>query len=616
MRPSSLIIIPFLLCSTLLAHVEHIPDVSSDPKAVIVQGGETLIVDDLLCVTTLLVEPGGLLGLLPGADIVFLDQPIDTDTDVQQITHGLIVLGDVAATGTPKTSKARANDGIPAGATSAQFLTDPEGWQVGDVLVIPDTRCRPARSKYTSHTEEVVITSVDCDGLQFTPTQYDHPIGTESWMTPHVANLTRDIVIRSENPDGTRGHVMVMGHGTTDWNHVEFRDLGRTDGTRKVVNSADGQPGSNENGRYPWHLHLLGDMGMNHQATGCVVNGSSKWAFVVHGTNKATLTDCVGYGAVGATFITEDGSERDNMFMDCIAIGARNGHTPFTEGTLDIARDGSGFWHRNVGNNVINCIAADVQLRGFSFVGFTMPSEIKNDRPEFAGVFTGNEIYSTSMAYHFRAHQGGHSSSDQGKYLQTVITDSTAWSIADLGVDQWRTVKVTFDGCEFHSDPAIAAMNLASRQWVDVFKNSFTQPDGFSQGWRNFGYNTAGNEFLDCAFRGFNVGLHLPHRSWPSLAGVNFIGTTVENTTIQAHVAVIAPSFRTSNKHYLDVTMLPMPIPPAKPEPGYIWFYNHPTSPVTVPYDVQINNEHYWFLEHEAEGRETREGVHGLVSQE
>ena len=61
------------------------------------------------------------------------------------------------------------------------------------------SRCRSR----PSHEDEVSLTS---------PLRYDHQgarraDGTPEFL-PHVGNLTRNIVIRSENPQGTRGHMM------------------------------------------------------------------------------------------------------------------------------------------------------------------------------------------------------------------------------------------------------------------------------------------------------------------------------------------------------------------------------------------------------------------------
>src|SRR5690606_28293917 len=45
---------------------------------------------------------------------------------------------------------------------------------------------------------------------------------------PYVVNLSRNVSLRSENPEGVRGHTMFTGHGSVDIEYVGFYDLGRT----------------------------------------------------------------------------------------------------------------------------------------------------------------------------------------------------------------------------------------------------------------------------------------------------------------------------------------------------------------------------------------------------
>ena len=65
-----------------------------------------------------------------------------------------------------------------------------------------------------------------------TPLKFDHK-GARSGddkleFLPHIGNLTRNVVVRSENPNGTRGHMIFMARADIDLRYVEVRDMGRT----------------------------------------------------------------------------------------------------------------------------------------------------------------------------------------------------------------------------------------------------------------------------------------------------------------------------------------------------------------------------------------------------
>ena len=77
------------------------------------------------------------------------------------------------------------------------------------------------------------IASISEDEVSLTsPLRYDHQgarraDGTPEFL-PHVGNISRNIVIRSENPQGTRGHMIFMSRAAVDLRYVEVREMGRT----------------------------------------------------------------------------------------------------------------------------------------------------------------------------------------------------------------------------------------------------------------------------------------------------------------------------------------------------------------------------------------------------
>jgi hypothetical protein len=98
-------------------------------------------------------------------------------------------------------------------------------------------------------------------GLDFAHPNILKPDGTVV-LRPRVANLTRNIVIRSENSDhpltGTRGHTVDVGMGAIwDIRYNQFVQLGRTSND-PIDDAATAHPTVNQKGRYAEHHHHAG----------------------------------------------------------------------------------------------------------------------------------------------------------------------------------------------------------------------------------------------------------------------------------------------------------------------------------------------------------------------
>ena len=84
------------------------------------------------------------------------------------------------------------------------------------------------------------------------PLLYDH-LGARDFdgvleFLPHIGNLTRNVIVRSANPTGTRGHMAGIHMADMDIRYALFQDLGRT--TFRPLNTT-----TNHIGRYPIHMH-------------------------------------------------------------------------------------------------------------------------------------------------------------------------------------------------------------------------------------------------------------------------------------------------------------------------------------------------------------------------
>ena len=113
--------------------------------------------------------------------------------------------------------------------------------------------------------------AVAADGLGVTlsaPLAFDHLGARDSGgslrFTPHLANLTRNVLIHSENPIGTRGHTMCMGTAMARTSAVPV--LGsrahhprrsRQHTTFDSSGNVATHIGTNQIGRYAAHMHHL-----------------------------------------------------------------------------------------------------------------------------------------------------------------------------------------------------------------------------------------------------------------------------------------------------------------------------------------------------------------------
>src|SRR5262249_49417243 len=118
------------------------------------------------------------------------------------------------------------------GNTTLSLESPVSGWNVGDGLVIPDTRyiqwnetsSNDSWTNATNQWEELTIQSISADGKTITltaPLAYDH-LGARDLngvlnFLPHVGNLSRNVQVDSESPTGTRGHALF-----TNWADVDI----------------------------------------------------------------------------------------------------------------------------------------------------------------------------------------------------------------------------------------------------------------------------------------------------------------------------------------------------------------------------------------------------------
>lgn len=315
------------------------------------------------------------------AEVIFRNAPFD-ESDPTQILRGLVATGGtVSVSGSPlDETYVRTAFEPTAGSTTitTEHSMSAAGWSQGDVVLIPaSAQCRAAAGVgCESQTEERTIVALSDNVVTLdSPLTYDHPgardhTGSIDFM-PHLINTTRNVIFRSEDPDGIRGHMLFHGRADVDVRYAELRDMGRT--------TIENLGSNNQKGRYPLHAHhLIGpaeaqDNGYQFTFVGNSVDfgpgnvdQGHKWGISIHGSHYGLIEANTVDNASGAAIVTESGSEMGNMIRANFVVRVIGGNTERTEdidpfdGTKS-GRAGVGYWFNGGGRNSFrDNIAADV----------------------------------------------------------------------------------------------------------------------------------------------------------------------------------------------------------------------------------------------------------------
>jgi hypothetical protein len=353
-----------------------------------------------LSVETIHVTANGLLRIGTAAarinyplksEIVFISDgaPITRSWDPDEMSRGLIAEGKVEVYGSLRDYMKPVSGNVVAGATQITLQSAPAGWQQGDTIVLTGSTVR--RGTNTQTDEKLKIGSIAGSVITIdatTPIVKDHlRVSTTNsangtiTSTLHVANLTRQVIFKSELADQVykRGHVFLR-HKDTVIENAAFENLGRTDKkqplddvalsggilTRKVYPT----PVANRRGRYAVHVHETPGVNPAVAPTtkiyGSVVNNTPGWGFANH-SSSVDFQRNVAYDFDGAGFVTEDGDELGN-FYDNIAIRGRGdgqyrkerinfNNAARPQYIADFAFNGDGFWFQGPAIRVNNAIA-------------------------------------------------------------------------------------------------------------------------------------------------------------------------------------------------------------------------------------------------------------------
>lgn len=394
--------------------------------------------------------------------------PIDVAWDPQLLSRGVISHGTIDIHGAEKEAFLKVAADPMKGDTSMTLEAPPEGWQVGDRLVLTGTHVvdsahsNPGSSQQVDHTEdeELLITRIEGNVVHFDrPLAYDHD-SPRADLKAYVANYSRNVQFVTENSEGLpvhqRGHVMLMHSDNIDVRYAEFYELGRTDKSERAFDVADldaVEPDSNVKARYPLHIHRAGVSDLDDPAmlVGNAVWGAPGWGFVHHDSN-AVLADNAAYDVFGAAFVAETGNEIGrwvhNIAIKSIGvtgIGSLNNPKGADDvHAFDLGRTGAGFWFQGRLVDAVDNVAAGVP-GGQAFVYFhrgalddlikvtaesaPFPEAFRYADDALVNVpsisqFTGNEAIASNIG--FMVVKAG---PVQRHDIRSVIDDFTAWDV-------------------------------------------------------------------------------------------------------------------------------------------------------------------------------------------
>ena len=399
-------------------------------------------------------------------------EPIDRS---RRVRTGARLVRSVRLHGLPKTPFARVTQEPRAG--QGQIFAPTTGWRPGDRLVLPGTH-QPAPEgpefKPQVETAQVIVASNDVVTIQ-PALAFDHLGAREMDGTlrflPHVGNLTRSIRIRSENPAGTRWHVIFVDRADVDIRYVSFVNLGRTTTARALrIEPASGgirstsimcsvRPSPQPNGR---QFTLIGN----------VIEDGSKWGITVHNSHYGLIQDNVVYNTGGAGIMTEDGSETGNIFEHNFVVAPTG--PGGDDSDLLLGRESSGLWFRGPHNVVRNNVVANTLSNAIVYVNSSGASGVGGTAviPEFQGAnpatngrpvdnsrvplgeFSGNEMYSSMYGAIFWDVMAS-CCLETWEGPTTLIKNTTLWHMGRYGAFPYGTNRMLFEDWTHLNDPRI-----------------------------------------------------------------------------------------------------------------------------------------------------------------
>jgi len=419
------------------------------------------------------------------AQVVWINQALNTTCDPEQYLHGLTVLGTMNTYGAVKVPYVTLAAEPHAGNTSLVLTSPATGWQVGDSLRLPDTRqldSSDLASNYIPQWESLKIAGISTDGLTVTlvsPLQYDHLGAYDDKNTlrylPHVLDITRNVEIRSQSASGTRGYALFTYRANVDLENTAFTGMGRTTGATMAAAIAAGAPaqlfdnttfdsngnvthvGTNEGNRNAiTFLNLVGPVppqngpaGQNNGRT--LVSGTGPQFTFVGNVVMCPLTPMPFVWGINVTnsyygliqnndivnwagsLVYVDNSSSYNEFRNNMAMLALAGeYNTHNRGGYDLGFGGNGFWFGNPNNIIYNNVATDIDI----YDGYSYAFEIYSG-PETGQNFGGELLENIPNCQGCDPSQNGQFQTVDMSMVPLNFTNNEAYGATNIGMSYW-----------------------------------------------------------------------------------------------------------------------------------------------------------------------------------
>ena len=329
------------------------------------------------------------------------------------INYKAIVAGNsstIELHGNTKTSWTRLGAKASPNQNKITIVDNTTGWSVGDQILIVSSRLN------WKEAEKRTITAVSSDKKTFTLNSnllFPH-IGNKKSYTRAKDGKVWDVEIRAEvgllsksikiqgdaasvdNQFG--GHVMIHSGAQAHVNSVELFRMGQ-----KSIK-----------GRYPFHWHLLQELGAGQYLKNSSIHTSYNRAITIHGTESTLVENNFAYDHIGHGVFLEDGSERFNVIRKNVVVLTKKPKvgeevTPSDNQANEVQnRTPSQFWITNPHNTFEDNVAAGTEGTGFWFAMPKKPMQesaniprFQNIRPfkEALGKFSGNISHSCKSGF-------------------------------------------------------------------------------------------------------------------------------------------------------------------------------------------------------------------------
>lgn len=260
-------------------------------------------------------------------------------------------------------------------------LKEKTGWAIGDEIVIVSSRLNwnEAEKRTITNINGPVITLNQTLNYPHTGVIKNYTDGSRNWtadLRAQVGRLSRNIKVEgnaASAASGYGGHIMIMDNSKAYVGGIELYNMGQ----KAIL------------GKYPFHWHMLGDVGQGQYFKNSAVHQSYNRAITIHGTESTLVENNFFYDHIGHGVFLEDGSERFNVIRKNVTLLTKRPApgeelTPSDNELNQVQnRTPSSYWITNPQNTFEDNVAAGTQGTGYWFAFPTSPMGASATDPRF-----------------------------------------------------------------------------------------------------------------------------------------------------------------------------------------------------------------------------------------